>query len=605
MRAILLSAALTAWSVAQAAPTAPTPAAPAAAPAATAPAPAPTSASSTNGACLECHASAKHGEQDGAGKQGVVTTLFGKSVHKDHDCTTCHAGYTAPGPHEVAAPTDPAEAALLARLSAAKAPDGQPRTGAPSAYLACAGCHGDSVESFQKSAHGAWLTADGKVAGPTCASCHGSPHEVTAAPKRGTPEFRPYWAGLAKACENCHSDPQFAEAAGVQREVALNYHDSIHGRLVAIGSERAPLCTDCHGWSVRPSEGPGDPRRSVLTGGHATLSGKSVAAGAVHFSDPPRDSDPRVQSCAQCHRGANASFAALISHKPLQETGHVPHLIHIAFSYLTTLTLLFFAFHVLVDFLYEVRLRFRKKHGGDPELLHKTVVRFDIHQRAQHWLMLSGVILLAITGWPLRGAGVGEVHFAERVESSRKFLALFGGPHGAGLVHRFAAGLIILSGIYHLVYLTFLARKRLLPLSMVPTLKDAFDIRDNLLHMLGLRKERPRFDRFNYLEKFDYWAVFWGVVMMVGSGFVFWYPVFFAKFLPTWALTSAQIIHGEEATLAAIFLFVVHFYNAHLKPSIFPMNWAWLNGQTTLEYMKEEHPAEYERQFGPKGEEKH
>jgi cytochrome b subunit of formate dehydrogenase len=185
----------------------------------------------------------------------------------------------------------------------------------------------------------------------------------------------------------------------------------------------------------------------------------------------------------------------------------------------------------------------------------------------------------------------------QRVESSRKFLVLFGGPHGAGLVHRFAAVLIILSGVYHLVYLTFLAQKRVLPFSMVPVLKDAFDIRDNVLHMLGLKKERPRFDRFNYLEKFDYWAVFWGVVMMVGSGFIFWYPVFFARFLPTFVLTSAQIIHGEEATLAAIFLFVVHFYNAHLKPSIFPMNWAWLNGQTTLEYMKDEHPTEFERQF--------
>jgi cytochrome b subunit of formate dehydrogenase len=593
MRAIFLTAVLVASTALAAEPAQPSSAA--------AGAPAAPAAAASNQDCLGCHETAKHGETDGAGKQGVVTGLFAKSVHKDLDCTNCHAGYTAPGPHEVAAPTDPAEAALLARLTAGKSPDGQPRTGAARAYLACGGCHGDSVESFQKSAHGQWLVADPKTAGPSCASCHGSPHEVTPAPKRGTAEFRPYWAGLSKACERCHADPAYAEAAGLPRELAQNYHDSIHGRLVAIGSERAPVCTDCHAWSVRPSEGAADRRRAVLPGGHATLSGKSLAVGAVHFSTPPQDSDPRVQTCGQCHRGASASFAALISHKAPQETGHVPHLIHIFFSYLTTLTLVFFAFHVFIDFLYEVRRRFQKKHPADLALLTRTVVRFDLHQRVQHWLMLAGVILLAITGWPLRGAGVGEVHFAERVESSRKFLALFGGPHGAGLVHRFAAVLIILSGVYHLVYLTFLARKRVLPFSMVPVLKDAFDIRDNVLHMLGLKKDRPRFDRYNYLEKFDYWAVFWGVVMMVGSGFIFWYPVFFAKFLPTFVLTSAQIIHGEEATLAAIFLFVVHFYNAHLKPSIFPMNWAWLNGETTLEYMKDEHPAEFERQFGPRG----
>jgi cytochrome b subunit of formate dehydrogenase len=596
MRAILLTAALVAGTALAAEPSKPASPPPAASAAPAAAASGPT----TNQDCLACHEIAKRGDQDGAGRQGVVTALFAKSVHKDLDCTTCHAGYTAPGPHEVAAPADLAEAALVAKLSAAKGPDGQPRTGSPRAYLACAGCHGDSVESFQKSAHGKWVAAGAKVAGPSCASCHGSPHEVAAAPKRGTKEFRPYWAGLAKNCETCHDDPAYAEAAGLPHEVASAYHDSIHGRLVAIGSQRAPLCTDCHGWSVRPSEGAGDLRKSLLPGGHATLSGKSLAAGAVRFSDPPQDSDPRVQTCAQCHQGASANFAGLISHKALQETGHVPHFIHVFFSWLTTLTLVFFAFHVFVDFLFEVRRRFQKKHEADPSLVAKTIVRFDLHQRAQHWLMLSGVILLAITGWPLRGAGVGEVQFADRIETSRRFLALFGGPHGAGLVHRFAAVLIIVSGVYHLVYLTFLAKKRLLPLSMVPTLKDAFDIRDNLLHMLGLKKERPRFDRYNYLEKFDYWAVFWGVVMMVGSGFVFWYPVFFAKFLPTFVLTSAQIIHGEEATLAAIFLFVVHFYNAHLKPSIFPMNWAWLNGQTTLEYMKDEHPAEFEREFGEK-----
>jgi cytochrome b subunit of formate dehydrogenase len=295
---------------------------------------------------------------------------------------------------------------------------------------------------------------------------------------------------------------------------------------------------------------------------------------------------------------ATASFAALVSHKPLQETGALPHFVHVMFSWLTTLTLLFFALHVLVDFLYEIRQRFAKKGHAASHLLARTVVRFDIHQRVQHWLMLSGVILLAVTGWPLRGAGVGAVDFAQRVESSRKLLALFGGAHGAGIAHRLGAVLIITSGVYHLLYLTLLARKRLLPLSMVPNLKDAFDIRDNVLFMLGLRKERPRFDRYNYLEKFDYWAVFWGIIMMVGSGFVFWFPVFFSRFLPTFVLTSAQIVHGEEATLAAIFLFVVHFYNVHLKPSIFPMNWTWLTGQTTLEYMKEEHPAEYERVFG-------
>ena len=573
MRTILLVAALLAWHQARAAE-------PAAAPA------------PTNQDCLQCHEASKPGEP------GVRTAAFGASVHKDLDCVSCHVGYTAPGPHELAPPDDPKEAGLLARLAAGKTAAGEPRTSAPRAYLSCGGCHGDAVDSYRASSHGKWLAREQAVAGPTCASCHGTPHEIMAAPWRGTAEFRPYWAKLANACEGCHGDPRLSEAARLNEEVAKSYHDSIHGRLVAIGSQRAPLCTDCHAWSVRPDAGKAEKRKGILPGGHATLSGKASAAGAVASSEPRRDTDNRVRTCGQCHPGATASFAGIVSHKPLQESGALPHFVHVMFSWLTTLTLLFFAFHVLVDFIYEIRRRLAKKESPHPELLTKTVVRFDIHQRIQHWFMLSGVILLAVTGWPLRGAGVGAVDFAQRVESSRRFLALFGGAHGAGVAHRVGAVLIIVSGGYHLFYLAFLARKRVLPLSMVPTLKDALDIRDNLLFMLGLKKERPRFERYNYLEKFDYWAVFWGIIMMVGSGFLFWFPAFFSRFLPTFVLTSAQIIHGEEATLAAIFLFVVHFYNVHLKPSIFPMNWTWLTGQTTLEYMKEEHAEEYDRLFG-------
>jgi cytochrome b subunit of formate dehydrogenase len=269
----------------------------------------------------------------------------------------------------------------------------------------------------------------------------------------------------------------------------------------------------------------------------------------------------------------------------------------VAFSYLTTLTLLFFAFHVLIDFIYELRQRLARKGGahghGAAADAERSVVRFDIHQRVQHWLMLSGVIILGLTGWPLRGAGD-----AQAATYSASFLKLFGGAEGAAIWHRVGAVLIILSSVYHLFYLTFLASKKRLPLSMLPMPKDALDMRDNILFMLGLRKERPRFDRYMYLEKFDYWAVFWGIVMMVGTGFIFWFPAWFSAWAPSWLITAALIIHGEEATLAILFLFTVHFYNVHLKPSIFPMNWAWLNGRISVEMLKHEHPVEYDRMKG-------
>jgi cytochrome b subunit of formate dehydrogenase len=546
-------------------------------------APSAPAAPATNESCLECHSIAKRGDTDAVGRQGILATSFASSVHKDLSCVDCHAGYTV-GPHELQPPAEAKDAALLQKLSSAKTVDDKVVIGSPRAYLACGNCHSGVWEDLAASPHGKWLAGKESIAGPVCASCHGSPHEVTPAPEaKNAAALRAYKAAESKRCEGCHGDPKFAEAARLPAEVALNYNDSIHGRLVALGSPRAPLCTDCHGWLVAKS-------------GHKSIAGGKVAGSAVFFSDPPRKDDARVRACGQCHAASNPNFAALVAHKAWQETHAVPHVVHVAFSWLTTLTLLFFAFHVLIDFIYEIRQRFARRDHADDADAHREVLRFDIHQRIQHWLMLSGVILLGLTGWPLRGAGAMNVgDAAQRIESSRKFLALFGGPHGAGIVHRIAAMMIIASGIYHLVYLGTLAAKKRLPLSMLPTPKDAFDMRDNIMFLLGLRKERPKFDRYMYLEKFDYWAVFWGIVMMVGSGFIFWFPARFAQLLPTYVITAAQIIHGEEATLAILFLFVVHFYNVHLKPSIFPMNWAWLTGHISVEMQKEEHPLEYER----------
>ena len=554
--------------------------------------------SQANQECLGCHAAGKPGESDAAGRLGVFEPAFAESVHKDLDCTTCHAGYTPGGPHEPPPPSNLAEAMLAERLAAAKTLEGKPAVGAPRAYAACGSCHAETWEDLRDSPHGRWLDdATRRAAGATCASCHGSPHEVKPRPDpKEAAATRAYQVAFSSRCLSCHADPKFSAAMGLPADIAREWADSIHGRLVAVGSKRAPVCITCHAWMVREH---GRPPRPGL--GHRSIAGGKAPASAVFFSDPPRESDPRVQTCARCHPAATANFAKLQAHKPWQETHQIPHVVHIAFSWLTTLTLLFFAFHVSVDFVYELRKRLaRRKQHEDPEG-ELMVQRFDIHQRIQHWMMLAGVIMLGLTGWPLRGAGavvggsVTAAQMAERIESSRAFLSIFGGPHGAGIVHRVAAVTIILSGAYHLFYLTFLAAQKRLPMSMLPGPKDAIDIRDNLLYMLGLSKKKPQFDRYNYLEKFDYWAVFWGIVMMVGSGFIFWFPAEFARFLPSWVITAVQIIHGEEATLAILFLFCVHFYNVHLKPSIFPMSWIWLNGKISLEAMREEHPLEYQR----------
>ncbi|HSN93010.1 MAG TPA: hypothetical protein VLS93_17395, partial [Anaeromyxobacteraceae bacterium] len=501
-------------------------------------------------ACFDCH------DEGGDGPR-VDKASFARSVHVENgvSCADCHEGYTPEHAMGGELPAlDAAQQQVLSRLSKGAWPTGEGgkevKIHAPRAYLSCQSCHPEVAEAFAASVHGKWLSADAPVAGPTCASCHGDLHAVSKlapytprpSPREPVPADR---RQIAKRCESCHGNPELAKAAGLSPEVAVTYHDSIHGRMVRVGSTVAPACMSCH---------------AADEGGTHAIVGKDEPGSAVAPAN-------RRSTCARCHEGATDNFARLISHKPLQETGGhaIPHIVHVAFSYLTTLTLLFFAFHVLIDFVYELRVRLSRRAHAPTADEQRTVVRFDMHQRIQHWLMLSGVILLGITGWPLRGAGSFEgaplIGGRDAAPFSEAFLKVFGGAEGAAIWHRVGAVLIIASSVYHLFYLTFLAAKKRLPLSMLPMPKDALDIRDNILFMLGVKKERPRFDRYMYLEKFDYWAVFWGIVMMVGTGFIFWFPVWFAKWAPSWIITAAQIVHGEEATLAFLFLFTVHFYN--------------------------------------------
>ena len=106
---------------------------------------------------------------------------------------------------------------------------------------------------------------------------------------------------------------------------------------------------------------------------------------------------------------------------------------------------------------------------------------------------------------------------------------------------------------------------------MVPQPQDIIDIWRNFKYFVG-KGPRPQFDRWTYWEKFDYWAVFWGMFIIGGSGLLLWFPVFFSRLLPGWMFNIASLVHGEEALLAVGFIFTFHFFNGHLRPAKFPMD---------------------------------
>jgi cytochrome b subunit of formate dehydrogenase len=218
--------------------------------------------------------------------------------------------------------------------------------------------------------------------------------------------------------------------------------------------------------------------------------------------------------------------------------------------------------------------------------------RFSGFDRTLHALVIFSFLGLVLTGLPL--------HFAH-APWARVLVGLVGGLEAAGLIHRFCA-LITFGYFFAHVgaigyrLLTSPDRKRILwgPDSMVPQPKDLRDIIGMFKWFLG-RGPRPEFERFSYMEKFDYWAVFWGVAIIGSSGLLLWFPELFARLLPGWAFNVATIIHGDEALLAASFIFTIHFFNVHLRPEKFPIDTVIFTGRATADYMKEEHPLEYRR----------
>jgi cytochrome b subunit of formate dehydrogenase len=434
----------------------------------------------------------------------------------------------------------------------------------PTAFAACSECHEDVIEEWRESIHGSLEEgASGKHRRPGCSACHGSIHAVV--PEQNTKEK------LARRCIACHG---FAEEGKVPTDphVVDTYRDTIHGKMVRLGNDRAATCADCHtGHSVFATA---DPRSTV------------------NMANRPK-------TCGACHPNATEAFAAAISHEP----HHIDRdfwgaLTAIGFSVLTAISIFLLFLHVVLDFFRAGRQALLRRRGEvveehlppeGPVRADADLPRFDIHMRIQHFCMLTSFITLVLTGWPLKAASVG---------ASSSIAELFGGQATMAIVHRVAGAVMLGVVFYHLTYLIVRFKRGTLSLAMLPGPKDVADLIGNLMYFLGMKKERPKFGRWTYYEKFDYWAVFWGIFIMGGSGVVLWFPVLASKVMPGEMISLSLIAHSDEALLAALAIFLWHFFNVHLRPAIFPMSWVWLTGKLPAEALYEEHRAEWERLYG-------
>jgi cytochrome b subunit of formate dehydrogenase len=491
---------------------------------------------SNNQTCLGCHGNPGFSAPRGEGEPRslyVDPAQFEKSVMgKVVPCIGCHATITEI-PHQ--------------NISANNA---QLRQGVPAM---CGTCHSAELKLYTTSVHGQEVLANNDPWAAVCSDCH-SAHGVE------RPSADVTRLAIIKNCGNCHE------------QNFKSYRATYHGQVTTLGYAYTAKCFDCHG-------------------SHAIK----------RVSDPESTVYPanRVQTCRKCHANATAGFATFQPHATTDDFARYPQT-WIASKFMLLLLGGTFAFFWTHSALWLYReYREREQHKPRPHVRTDALPdgdtlyyrRWPAGWRLAHLVFALVIILLILTGMTL--------FYADSVWAPAVQRAL-GGPVITGLVHRVCA--VIFVGIFlgHLAYVayriavTWKTFRWFGSRSLIPNWEDIKDIFLMFKWFFGFGS-RPMFDRFTYWEKFDYWAPFWGVTIIGVSGFMLWFPNLTAAFLPGWAFNVATIFHGEEAFLAAGFLFTVHFFNNHWRPDNFPLDIVMFTGVMPLDKFKREHRIEYDR----------
>ncbi|MBC8870256.1 MAG: cytochrome c3 family protein [Planctomycetes bacterium] len=485
----------------------------------------------------------------------------------------------------------------------------------------CGQCHEESLAAYIESVHGHGLEQSGLLTTAVCASCHGA-HRILPAKDEGSTLHA---TKVAATCAQCH------------RFIEERLQHSVHGRGNGPGgaSERAapggevkrkPSCTDCHQGHDLPHPKSAafrnheldrcgdchvDPSKSYTMSLHGQLTELGNVEGAkcsdchgahdiLPISDDRSRLSPqnRVNTCQQCHPRAPANFASFDPHANHTdpERSRTLYYVFLSMELLLCSVFGFFGIHT-GSWLIRSWLH-RWKHGAPSRLVQgeAAYVRFEPIHRYLHVLIIVSFLGLSLTGLPLKYSA----------QPWAKWLATaLGGFENTSILHRICAVITVLYFAVHLVWLAGkvfrcwadkMPWKTLVfgPDSPVPNVRDAKDFFGMVRWLLG-RGARPTYERWTYWEKFDYWAVFWGVAIIGTSGLMMWFPELFCRFLPGWTLNVAKVIHSEEALLATGFIFAIHFFNTHLRAERFPMDMGMLTGLVSEEELEEERPEFVDR----------
>ncbi len=414
----------------------------------------------------------------------------------------------------------------------------------------CGQCHQQIALEFEKSIH--WIRAKkGVREAPVCNDCHNehSIHAVNTVDKKMEAKIL-----QQRTCMICHEDPKIAERFGGSGDQAKQYEDSYHGLAMMRGDKEAAMCVDCHNvHKILPQQHP-----------KSSVNPANITA-----------------TCKKCHANATETFAKSYSHKTLDKTASkIEDVVTNVYQWLIISVIGGMILHNLLIFVFEIR---KKRRHEKTEI---SIPRFTKNEVFQHLLLLTSFITLAVTGFALKyhGSWWAELlHMAGLSETARQY------------IHRGAAVVMILGSLYHIYYLLFTARGRDVLLNLIPKFHDITDARDNILYYLKLKKERPKFEAYDYTEKAEYWALIWGTIVMGATGFILWFPTIVGDWAPTWLIKVSELIHFYEAILATLAILVWHWFFVIFHPHEYPMSLTWIDGKMSLHTYRHHHEKHFRR----------
>ncbi len=581
--------------------------------------------------CFTCH--------DGTINPG----LFASSIHGKNLCTSCHIQIKSlPHPSDVKVPTcnqchrieseiyNSSDHGLALKAGVNEAASCKDCHGNPHVLLnsrnpnspvyrlnipkTCATCHEDEkkmakytltektpFKSYAQTVHGKALIEQGLISAATCTDCHGS-HDLHSL---SNPKSKIYRSNVPFTCGKCHEN------------VLQTYQRSIHGKAALEGKREAPVCTDCHG--EHNIKSPSEPTSSVYPTnisektcpqchaaeriiskyrlppdrvktymesyhGLASKYGSTIVANCtschgVHDILPSNDPNSSVnknnlaKTCGKCHPRAGAQLAKGSVHiTPSVKSDRAVFYVTIFYIFLIAMIIGGMALYNLLDFLKRLKEHYRLKKEE------AKLIRITFNERLQHFLLFITFSLLAYTGFALR---FREAWWA------LPFTVLEKGFDWRGIAHRATAAVFCLLCFYHLVFIIASKRGRAEFKSLLPGLKDFQDFFKMVKYNLGLSKDKPKFARFNYIEKSEYWALVWGSAIMIITGLMLVFNNFIMQHFPKWLLDIAGVIHFYEAVLATLAILIWHFYFSIFSPEHYPMNWSWISGKVTNEEHRE------------------